>query len=253
MSTGLEIGMRGVTLEAAAKASKMPRASVYRAWKRDSPGSPGPQQEFQTAVAVQILSGHVMEQAGIYDPVLEMLGELTAKKEPLEIAAGIAAMTEPQRMNAFARTLAVGTIANIASLRGNTLFHTQAGLLASLNTQHEPAESMMDAMVAGEAGSEVRWVELYQFVFAIFGMRMKPHYKYEHLALAGVALSTGLGSRQFSEHLEGITRPVVDPDTGHKVIDDTVWNLFGAASMGLVSEFCEADPESTHPTNPSDC
>ena len=252
-ASGLEIGMRGVTIEAAAKAAGIPRASIYRVWKRESPESPGPQQEFQVAVAVEILSNFVIEQAGVFDAVLDVMSEVTGRSEPLEIAAAIGEMTDAQRRNAFARTLAAGTLANIASLHNNSLFHTQAGLLASINSQGEPPRPMVEAMLNGEALGEVRWVELYEFIFATFGMRMKAHYRYEHLALAGVALSTGLGQRQFSAHLNKIDRPVADPSTGELVPDGTEWNLFGVSSMGLISEFCEADDCSPFPTDPRLC
>lgn len=247
---GLQIDMRGLTIEAAAKVVGIPRASSYRAWKSDAPDSRASQGTFQSAVAVQVLSNVVAEDGEVFEAVLELLASIAGAEEPLDIAEMIAQMSEAERTNAFARCVAAGTIANLDSLRDNTLFHVHAGLVAALNSQESPAPAVSAAMADGDALAATRWVDLYRFMFAIFGMRMKAHYQFEHLALAGAALAFGLGQKQHYDFSNTLRRPVADPVTGERIFDDTPWNLFGAGSMGLIAEFCEADPTSGQPTDP---
>jgi len=163
------------------------------------------------------------------------------------------AETSPKSRGLFARVVAAGTTANRADLADNQLWHAQISLTASLHSRLDKSDQEHEALIDAERVAANKWVQFYQLMLGAFGIRIEPHYDWPDLALAAASLTEGITLRQQSPEHDVVQRPIRTLDGGKAIDPDTHWTLFGVAAMGLITEFCEADPDVAYGIDPHRC
>ena len=249
---GLTVGLTGVTIEAAASRSGFSRASAYRAWRDDDSGD-GPQQRFQRAVMIQLLSSIADSETTVANRVFAMLAAETGTDDPESMLRYISSADDNRRERLFAKVVATGTYAHTGDLVNNSLWHTQISLVASLNSHDAPPPDLRSALRDGETVTATMWIDFYQLMLGAFGLRLKPHYSWEQVARAAAAVGEGVALRGRDPDGQRVDRPIRTDSGALEVDPHTPWTLFGVALMGIVVEFCEPDPAVPHAIDPRRC